>query len=90
MGNWRVALAGRALPALILLASTLPASADTFDFSFINLANGGGTVTGVVILNATDTAALSLQVTGNTGTGNFGIGEYVGNPQATRSQFPAE
>jgi hypothetical protein len=70
--------------AVALLASSLPASALTFDFSFTNAAaNGGGTVMGSIVLNAADTAALSVTVTSNTSSfGSFGIGEYVGNPFA--------
>jgi len=45
-------------------ASSFPASAATFDFSFTNDAtpvtgNGGGTVMGVLTLNAANNAALS-------------------------------
>ena len=46
--------------ALLLSIATDPVKASTFTYSFNNLANiGGGTVTGTIILNATDTAALS-------------------------------
>ena len=55
-----------------------PVKADTFHFSFTNSTNGGGTVTGTIILNATDTAATSLTV--DTDTLGFGIGQYVGSP----------
>src|SRR5215471_14503262 len=59
--------------------ATGPVKADTFHFSFVNLAaNGGGTVMGTIILNATDTAATSLTVDSN--TAGFGLGQYVGNP----------
>jgi hypothetical protein len=68
----------------LLATMCLPASALTFDFSFTNAAaNGGGTVMGVITLNAANNAALSVQVTSNTSSlGSFGIGEYVGNPFA--------
>lgn len=55
-----------------------PVQASTFQFSFFNVANGGGLVTGLVILDKTDTAATSLTV--QTNSAGFGIGEYVGNP----------
>ena len=57
-----------------------PVKADTFHFSFTNSTNGGGTVTGTIILNATDTAATSLTVDTNSATPTFGIGQYVGSP----------
>jgi hypothetical protein len=58
-----------------------PVEADTFHFSFTNpVANGGGTVTGTIILNATDTAATSLTVDTNTASPTFGIGQYIGKP----------
>jgi hypothetical protein len=61
--------------------ATGPVKADNFNFSFNNpAANGGGTVTGTVILNATDTAATSVTVDTNSTTPTFGIGQYVGNP----------
>lgn len=49
-----------------------------FSFSFVNLANGGGTVTGIVRGLADDATseATSVIVTGN--TAGFGLGEYVG------------
>ena len=52
----------------------------TFDFSFTNSANGGGTVMGVItgLLDNATSAATSVRVTSN--TAGFGIGEYVGNP----------
>ena len=69
------------IPILSALSmATDPVRASTFTFSFTNVANGSGTatVTGVAILNNTDTAATSLTVTSN--TDGFGIGEYVGVP----------
>jgi hypothetical protein len=63
---------------LSMAMATDPVQADTFHFSFTNVANGGGTVMGTVILNATDTAATSLTVDSN--TAGFGLGQYVGKP----------
>ena len=66
------------IAGLALFGLSNQASADTFTFSFTNLGNGGDTVTGTVILNATDTAATSLTV--DTNTGGFGLGQYIGSP----------
>jgi hypothetical protein len=70
------------LSAVFISMAACPVEADTFHFSFANTANipGGGVVTGTVILNATDTAATSVTVDTNSGTGNFGIGQYIGSP----------
>ena len=65
--------------AVFISLASGPVKADTFHFSFNNLAaNGGGTVMGTVTLNATDTAATSLTVDSN--TAGFGLGQYVGSP----------
>jgi hypothetical protein len=66
------------LSAFFLSIGTGPVKADTFHFSFTNVANGGGTVMGTVILNATNTAATSVTVDSN--TAGFGLGQYVGKP----------
>ena len=66
------------LSVLFISMATNPVQASTFTFNFSNIANGGGTVAGVVILNNTDTAATSVTVTFN--MAGFGIGEYVGAP----------
>jgi len=66
------------LSAFFVSMAACPVEADTFHFSFTNSTNGGGTVTGTIILNATDTAATSLTV--DTDTLGFGIGQYVGSP----------
>ena len=68
------------LSAFFVSMAACPVEADTFHFSFTNSTNGGGTVTGTIILNATDTAATSLTVDTNTATPTFGIGQYVGSP----------
>ncbi len=66
--------------ALFLSMTVGPVEASTFNFSFTNTANGGGIVTGTIVLNASDTAATSLVVISN--TAGFGIGEYVGAPNS--------
>jgi hypothetical protein len=68
--------------ALIFVFSTSHALAATlsFDFSFPNLGNGGGTVTGRVsgLTDNSISAADSVIILSN--TLGFGFGEYVGNP----------
>jgi len=75
-----VAVVGAA--AIGLGCGLTPAEAATldFNFSFTNVANGGGTVTGIVsgLTDNATSAATSLKVLTN--TAGFGIGEYVGNP----------
>jgi hypothetical protein len=72
---------GPILSAFFISMAACPVKADTFHFSFTNAAsNGGGTVMGTIILNATDTAATSVTVDSN--TLGFGLGQYVGNPAA--------
>ena len=71
--------------ALFISMATGPVEASTFAFSFTNILNGDGTVTGVVILNNTDTAATSVRVVSN--TDGFGIGEYVGSPEPNFNAF---
>ena len=57
----------------------MPAMAISFNFSFNNDLNGGGTVTGIIRgLDEGTGAASSVEVLTNT-TG-LGIGEYVGSP----------
>lgn len=77
----------RLLAAMFAVAGILagaPAWAVTLnvDFSFENLANGGGTVTGRVLGlqdDAADQAATGFQILSN--TAGFGIGEYIGAPE---------
>jgi hypothetical protein len=66
------------LVGFFISMATGSVKADTFSYSFTNVANGGGTVTGTIILNAADTAATSLTVDSN--TLGFGVGQYIGNP----------
>ena len=75
------------IAGLALFGLSNQASADTFTFSFTNLGNGGDTVTGTVILNATDTAATSVTVDTNSATPTFGIGQYVVSGQITVADF---
>lgn len=64
-----------------LLAVTVSAAALSFNFSFTNVANGGGMVTGVIrgLTDNSFSQASSFEITGN--SDGFSIGEYVGNPQ---------
>jgi len=73
------------LSALFISMVAGPVQASTFAFSFTNVLNGGGFVTGIVVLNNTDTAATSLTVTSN--TDGFGIGEYIGSPALNMNTF---
>jgi len=75
------------LSAVFISMAACPVKADTFHFSFNDIANGGGTVTGTVILNATDTAATSVTVDTNSATPTFGIGQYVVSGQITVADF---
>ena len=43
------------LVGFFISMATGSVKADTFNYSFTNLANGGGTVTGTIILDAADT-----------------------------------
>lgn len=67
--------------ALLLSAWVSSANASLiFDFSFTDIDNGGGVVSGE-ILGLSDNAsgaASSLRILTN--SGGFGVGEYVGNP----------
>jgi hypothetical protein len=48
-----------------------------YDFSFINAANGGGTVTGYVVCsNNTTCGTAEVVITGNTDPTQFGLGTY--------------
>jgi hypothetical protein len=83
--------------ALVLAGAAPAAQAATlsFSFQFTNVANGGGTVSGIIRgLAASGTvAASSVQITGNTGTafapGGFSasvsLGEYIGT--VTQNSF---
>jgi MYXO-CTERM domain-containing protein len=87
-----------ALVLALALAGTAPAAQAatlSFSFQFTNVANGGGTVSGVVrglAPNGT-VAASSVQITGNTGSGfapagvdpAVSLGEYIGT--ATQNSF---
>ncbi|WP_088329931.1 PEP-CTERM sorting domain-containing protein [Lacimicrobium sp. SS2-24] len=67
--------------ALLLSAWVSSANATLiFDFSFTDILNGGGVISGEILGlsdNATG-AASSLRILAN--SGGFGVGEYVGNP----------
>jgi len=70
----------------LLLFASAPKASLIFDFTFVNAANGGGTVTGLVrglVDNANGQAAASVEVTSN--SDGFGLGEYVGNPLSPNS-----
>jgi hypothetical protein len=71
----------RALVALTATAAVwaaVPAMAVTFDFSFTNVNNGGGTVAGVVSnLVDNSTSAGDVAVTAN--SAGYGLGSYNGN-----------
>jgi len=69
------------LSAVFISMAACPVKADTFHFSFNDIANGGGTVTG------TDTAATSVTVDTNSATPTFGIGQYVVSGQITVADF---
>lgn len=72
------ASAATAATALLLTAVAASAATLDFTFSFTNLLNGGGTVTGIVrglTDNTTGTAA-SVDILSNSDL--FGTGEYVG------------
>lgn len=63
----------------LMLGTQAQAVPIDFKFSFENVLNGGGTVTGFVRgLEEGTGAATSVEVTDN--TMGFGIGEYIGNP----------
>ncbi|MEM1361186.1 MAG: VPLPA-CTERM sorting domain-containing protein [Pseudomonadota bacterium] len=64
----------------VLLGATVSAAALSFNFSFTNVANGGGTVTGIIrgLADTGFSSASSLEILSN--SGGFGIGEYVGDP----------
>ena len=73
------ALALSAVAATVLAGSAMAATVD-YTFSFTNVHNGGGTVTGIIrgLQDVGVSAATSVEVLTN--TLGFGIGEYVGNP----------
>ncbi len=75
----------RLIKTLLVIAATAFASAGhavtiDFEFSFENLAKGGGTVTGIVrgLEDNATSGATSLEITSN--TAGFGVGEYIGTP----------
>jgi hypothetical protein len=78
-----------------VLAQAAAAATLAFTFQFTNVANGGGTVTGIVrgLAASGTTAASSVQITGNTGTSfapdgvspDVSLGEYIGT--ATMNSF---
>lgn len=83
--------------ALALAGAAPAAQAATlsFTFQFTNVANGGGTVTGIIrgLASNGTVAASSVQITGNTGDGfappgvdpAVSLGEYIGT--ATQNSF---
>lgn len=72
----RKSLLGVALVAVLALVRVEPANALTYLFSFENVMNGGGTVTGMIDgLNEGTGAATSVAVVSN--TAGFGVAEYA-------------
>lgn len=79
-----VRFAGALAGALFFGFYVSPSQALTFQFSFTNVANGGGSVQGIIsgLADNATSGATSVQVTAN--SSGFGIGEYVGTPNGNQ------
>ena len=74
-------LVAAAFASTLVIASTpVYASTLSFDFTFTDVANGAGVVTGIIsgLMDNATSSATSVQVIST--TGGFGTGEYVGTP----------